>query len=111
MLSMRVIEKSKSEWAPNCVVVFKKDRTARVCTDYCLLNEVTRKDSYPLCDIQTSFDCLHGSAYYTSLDLHSGYYQIEVDERDQNKTVFIVPGDGLYIFKRMPLGYVTRQHF
>lgn len=73
MLEMGVIVECESEWASNCVVVFRKDKTARVCIDYRGLNSVTRKDCYPVCDIQALFDCLHGSSFYTSLDLYSGY--------------------------------------
>lgn len=89
---MEVIIECESEWASNCVVVFKKDPIASVYIDYSDLNAVRKKDCFPLCDIQTFFDCLHGSALYTSLNLYSGYYQLEVAEEDQDKTAFMVPG-------------------
>lgn len=104
MLEMSVIRECESERASNCVAVTNKNRTARVCIDYRDLNAVTKKDCYPICDIQTLFDCLHGSALYTSLDLFSGYYQIEVATDDQEKTAFMVPVGGLYCFLRMPFG-------
>ncbi|UYV61825.1 hypothetical protein LAZ67_1006734 [Cordylochernes scorpioides] len=37
------------------------------------------------------------------MDLRSGYWQIEVDEKDREKTAFITP-DGLYEFQVMPFG-------
>jgi Reverse transcriptase (RNA-dependent DNA polymerase) len=94
LIKMGVIVPCQSEWASNPVVTFKKDKTARVCIDYRDLNRVTKKDLYPMPNVQTLLDALHGSAIYTSLDLFSGYYNIMVAEEDQEKTAFIVPGGG-----------------
>lgn len=83
--------------------MFKKNRTARVSIDYRQLKKVTRKNSYPLCDIQTIFDCLHGSASYASLFV-SGSYQVEGDKNEQDRTVFLVPGGDQCVFQLMPFG-------
>lgn len=104
MLDLDVIRPCSSELAASCVVVFKQDRLARVCIDYTDLNAVTKKDTYPICHIQGLFESLFGSTLYTSLDLFSGYYQVVVREEDQEKTAFLVPGGGVYCFKRMPFG-------
>lgn len=81
------------------VVVCNEDRSARVCVDHHLLSSVTRKGSYALREIQTLFDCLHGSAFLTSLNLWSGHHQVKVSGEDRDKTAFIVPWGALYAFE------------
>lgn len=43
--------------------------------------------------IQDLLDALNGSAWYSSLNLASGYWQIEVTELDKLKTAFTTPYD------------------
>ncbi|KRY04970.1 Retrovirus-related Pol polyprotein from transposon, partial [Trichinella patagoniensis] len=45
-------------------------------------------------------DALAGAKWFTTLDLASGYWQVEVDKRDREKTAFATPL-GLYQFKRL----------
>ncbi|UYV79974.1 hypothetical protein LAZ67_18001244 [Cordylochernes scorpioides] len=85
------------------IIVRKKDGTWRFCVDYRRLNKITKKDVYPLPHIDDALDSLTGSSYFSTMDLRSGYWQIEVDEKDREKTAFITP-DGLYEFQVMPFG-------
>lgn len=103
MLQDDVIQPSTSPWASPVVLVAKKDGTLRFCVDYRRLNKITKKDVYPLPRIDDSLDRLRHARYFSSIDLRSGYWQIEVDERDREKTAFITP-DGLYEFKVLPFG-------
>lgn len=95
-----VIQKSTSPWAAPIILVRKKDGTTRFCVDYRKLNEVTRKDVYPLPRIDATLDALTGTQW---LDLLSGYWQVEVAEEHRKKTAFCTI-EGLFKFKVMPFG-------
>ena len=103
MLERGVVEPSASPWASPIVLVRKKDESTRFCVDYRKLNDVTRKDAYPLPRIDATLDTLHGSQWFSTLDLLSGYWQVEVDEADRQKTAFCTT-KGLFQFKVMPFG-------
>lgn len=82
MLHDDVIQPSKSPWESPVVLVRKEDGTLRFCIDYRKLNTITKKDVYPLPRIYDTLDRGHGAKYFSSMDLKTGYWQIEVDERD-----------------------------
>ena len=103
MLQRGVIEPSSSPLASPIVLVCKKDGTTRFCVDYRRLKAANVKDSYPLPHIGDSLDTLSGSCWFSTLDLASGYWQVEVREEDRPKTAFTT-GSGLYQFTVMPFG-------
>ena len=106
MLDEGIITPSISPWASPTVLVKKKDGTIRFCVDYRRLNDVTKKDAYPLPRIEDNLSRLGGASWYSTLDLHSGYWQIEVAPQDREKTAFCTPG-GLWEFVVMPFGLVN----
>nr|GEV42556.1 reverse transcriptase domain-containing protein [Tanacetum cinerariifolium] len=57
----------------------------RVCIDYRKLNEATRKDHFPLPFMDQMLERLAGNDYYCFLDGFSGYFQIPIDPKDQEK--------------------------
>ncbi len=73
MLDRGVIEPCQSSWASPVVLVTKKDGTTHFCVVYRKLNDVTKKDAYPLPWIDDTLDTLRGSTYFSTLDLYSGY--------------------------------------
>ena len=103
MLNAGVIEPSSSPWAAPVVLVRKKDGTIRYCIDYRKLNDVTKKDSYPLPRIDDSLDVLGKANYFSTLDLASGYWQIQLTDEAKEKSAFCT-NSGLYQFTVMPFG-------
>ena len=97
-MEKKVISPSKSPWASPIVLVQKRDGLTRFCVDYRKINEVTRKDAYPIPRIDEILDTL-----FSTLDLRSGYWQVEMDPTDREKTAFCTP-EGLFEFNMMPFG-------
>ncbi|GKA58628.1 reverse transcriptase domain-containing protein [Tanacetum coccineum] len=67
------------------------------------LNEATQKDHFPLPFMDQMLERLAGNEYYCFLDGFSGYFQIPIDPKDQEKTTFTCPY-GTFAYRRMPFG-------
>nr|GEZ64765.1 reverse transcriptase domain-containing protein [Tanacetum cinerariifolium] len=95
---MTVIKNDENKLVPTRLVT-----GWRVCIDYRKLNEATRKDHFPLPFMDQMLERLAGNEYYCFLDGFSGYFQIPIDPKDQDKTTFTCPY-GTFAYKRMPFG-------
>ncbi|KAL7304006.1 hypothetical protein TKK_0000475 [Trichogramma kaykai] len=104
MLADGVIERSASAWSSAPVIVKKADGSNRFCIDYRDLNKVTKKDAYPVPNIDHILDKLRRARYITTIDLKSAYFQIKMEESSKKFTAFAIPGSGLYQFLRLPYG-------
>ena len=104
MLKIGAIRKSQSPWASAVVLVCKKDGALRFCIDLRKLNVHTIKDAQTLPQIEDSLDSLNGAMIFTSLDLKSRYWQVELDEESIPYTAFTIGPLGFYECLRMPFG-------
>ncbi|UYV67068.1 K02A2.6-like [Cordylochernes scorpioides] len=103
MLTEGIIRPSSSPWSFPVILVKNRDGKYRFCVEYRKLNNVTVKDVYPIPRIDEVMDTLQGSTHFSAIDLRSGYWQVEVEERDKEKTAFTT-AHGLYEFNVMPFG-------
>ena len=101
---MGAIRRSFSPWASAVVLVRKKDGGLRFCIDLCKLNNRTIKDGYSLPRIEDTLDCLHGAVWFSTLDLKSGYWQVELEEEAKPLTAFTMGPLGFWECEHMPFG-------
>ncbi|GJV05397.1 reverse transcriptase domain-containing protein [Tanacetum coccineum] len=95
---MTVVKNEENELVPTRLVT-----GWRVCIDYRKLNEATCKDHFPLPFMDQMLERLAGNEFYCFLDGFSGYFQIPIDPKDQEKTTFTCPY-GTFAYRRMPFG-------
>nr|GEV18222.1 reverse transcriptase domain-containing protein [Tanacetum cinerariifolium] len=95
---MTVVANESNELIPTRLVT-----GSRVCIEYRKLNDVTRKDHFPLPFMDQMLERLARNEFYCFLDGFSGYFQILIDPQDQEKTNFTCPY-GTFAYRRMPFG-------
>nr|GFB01448.1 reverse transcriptase domain-containing protein [Tanacetum cinerariifolium] len=93
-----VVENEENELIPTRLVM-----GWCVSIDYHKLNEVIHKDHFPLPFMDQMLERLAGNQYYCFLDGFSGYFQIPIDPKDQEKTTFTCPYR-TFAYHRMPFG-------
>ena len=104
MLDIGAIRPSDSPWCSAVELVKKKNGELRFCIDLRKLNLRTIKDAYSLPRIDETLERLKGSCVFSSLDLKSGYWQVEIDEESKKYTAFTLGPLGFYEYNRMPFG-------
>ena len=108
ILATGVIEPSNSSWASPVCLVKKKDGTFRFCINYRRVNAMSKKDAYPIPDIQDALDNLRGSRYFATIDLLSCYWQLGMTDRAKERFAFCTRR-GLFQFTRIHLVCLAPQ--
>lgn len=103
MLSKGVILLSSSPWASPVALVNIKDGSICFCIDYHCFYKIAYWDVYPMPCIDDALDSLQGTAYFSSFDLRSGYWQIPMEPSDIEKTT-LTTTEGLHELRVMPFG-------
>jgi transposase InsO family protein len=99
-----IVEKSKSPFNSPTFLVPKKDGGYRLVVDFRRLNQYVVTDPFPLPRIAQIIESLGKAKYFSVIDLLWGFYNLELDPRDKEKTAFST-FEGHYQFVRMPMGF------
>lgn len=99
-----IIRKCQSRWNMPLVALWKKEKKKlRLCLDFRQLNNISERQAFPMPNTEELLDRLKGARYFSTIDLGSAYYQVELEKSSQEKTAFSTK-KGQYCFTRMPFG-------
>ena len=88
MVKRKVIQPSTSPWALPILLADKKNGKIQFCVDFHYLNNVTKKNAYPLPRMDTILGALGNSSYFSSIDLTDAFWSILIQQQDVEKTAF-----------------------
>ena len=99
-----VIRPSTSPWSSPVSIAVKADGSPRLCLDMRKVNDRTKRDAKSIPNVQEMFDRLSGKTIFSSLDLYSGFLQIELEEHCKEISAFTCGPLGFWEMNRMPFG-------
>ena len=104
MLDGGAIQPSQSAWWNTVVLVQKKDGGLWFCIDFRRLNTRTKKDSYPLPQMQEMMESMVEAQFFSTMDLKSRFWQVKMSEKSRHYTAFTIGSMGIFEFLWMPYG-------
>ena len=102
-LERELITPCHGPYSAPAMLVPKKNGKLGVVNDYRQLNKQTIKSTWPIPSIEEKFDTSEGSAYFSSIGMSTGFYQVPMEDSSQDYTVFSIPF-GSFEWLRMPMG-------
>ena len=103
MLRLGVIVPAVTDWSSPVTLAPKRDGTYRFCIDYRKLNDITRKDSFPVPRLDEALSIMRGCDRFSVQDAQSCFWQIPMHRDSQEKTTFVCHL-GTFMFRMMPFG-------
>ena len=103
LLRLNIFQSSTSPWASPVYLVKKKDDSNRLDIDYRAIHHKTANMNYPLPCLQDFTAYVNGCTVFSSLDLKSAFWQLDVRATDRNYTAFCTHR-GNFEFNKMPFG-------
>ena len=107
MLQKGLIRPSKSPWS--CAAFYVNNSAEiergapRLVINYKPLNKALRWIRYPIPNKQDLIKRLYSASIFSKFDMKSGFWQIQIDEKDRYKIAFTVPF-GHYEWNVVPFG-------
>ena len=103
MFDNGIVRPSSSPWNSPILIVIKKDNSTSFVCDFRGLNDIPKKDTYPLPRIGDVLDKMNEAIYWTKLDAAAAYWSMTLSEVDKEKTAFSVY-NGNFEFNVTPYG-------
>lgn len=105
-LKLGVVEPCRSKYNSPIFVVSKKDGGLRIVQDFRALNTQTYVDKYSMHDVN---ECVaeigrSGSTIFSTMDLTSGFWQMQLKPDIKHATAFTIPGIGQFCWTVAPMG-------
>ena len=109
-LDEKLVMPCHSPYSAPAMPVLIKNGKLRLVLDYRQLNRKTITSCWPIPSIEEISDTLEGSAFFSTIDMSWGFYQLQIDEKCQDFTAFSIPF-GSYKLLRLPMGLTGSPDF